>query len=323
MTDEHIASRLPATKSLSSKAIVHGYPHLAIIRESLRTLYRCLSSSGIAAFGMSFSPHDARILPHEDITLGVHRVASALARHLRLPAGSIVINFRQMEVAGRVELTADDVYLVELHSRYQNDRRDIAAVLAHKITHVFLHRAGLGFDTVQEDELLTDTTAVYLGVGHLCLDAYRVTMTTRWNTSTIRKEKLGYLTPEEFGYVLGKRSLAFAENCPALITSPAAKKAFTEGFRRARLDHEQAPLAACSWLRRLGYYWNRSRVRSVCLGSGLKGLSRYFAGYQFAVAEEMRVILECPVCSQKLRLPVGMTLEARCGLCQAVLMCKT
>lgn len=80
-----------------------------------------------------------------------------------------------MEHPGRVELTPENEYLVELHTRYKEDPRDVAAILAHEITHVFLYRAGLWLPNEYDNEILTDTASTYLGVGWLGLNAFRVT----------------------------------------------------------------------------------------------------------------------------------------------------
>jgi hypothetical protein len=237
-----------------------------------------------------------------------------------------------MENPGRVELTPEDDYLVDLQTKYRNNHRDIAAVLAHEVTHVFLHRHGIRFPDTLENELLTDTAAVYLGVGWLCLNAYRVTVdrqeryispNMREVRTTTTEERLGYLTSDEFGYVLGKRSLAFGETVDSSITSQAARSALVKGSKLAVGDHRSAPVVGCSWWRRWGYSWNRRYILNVHRKSGLTGLSRRFGGYQFEVMDSMRVIFECPVCSQKLRLPTEKRVVARCSVCETTIDCST
>jgi len=140
---------------------------------------------------------------------------------------------------------------------------------------------------------------------------------------TKTEERLGYLTPEEFGYVLGKRSLALGEKVDGLITSPAATLAFNKGYRMAVAEHRTPPIAGCGWRQRLGYYWNRRYIQKVSRNSGLTGLSRSFGGYRFEVSDSMRVIFECPVCSQMLRLPTEKRVVARCNICETSFECRT
>jgi len=277
-------------------------------------------------------PAEAAVSLGKDIIIAVQSVAGAIVRHLQLPTGCIIVSFRDIENPGRVELTPEDDYLVDLNSKYRNDPRDIAAILAHEVTHVFLYRHGIRMTDTLENEILTDTTAVYLGVGWLSLNAYRLTedRQERYIAPDMREvrirtteERLGYLTPEEFGYVLGKRSLALGEKMDGLITSPAAKLAFNKGYCLAVADHQAAPVVGCAWWHRWVYYWNRRYVQNVHRKSGLTGLSRLFGGYQFEVADSMRVIFECPVCSQKLRLPTARRVNARCSICETSLECCT
>ena len=196
---------------------------------------------------------------------------------------------------------------------------------------MFLYRHGIRFADTLENEILTDTTAVYLGVGWLALNAYRVTtrkekrqnsFTTETCTVT-KEEMLGYLTPEEFGYVLEKRAIAFGENVDKLITSPAAKKALHAGSQMAWRDHRAPPSSKCGLWQKLRYFYHQRYIQNTGMKSGLNGLSRSFGGYQFELNDSLKVIFECPVCGQKLRLPTQKKLQVRCASCGAILDCKT
>ena len=222
----------PPKSEHESNGIVHGYPHLRIIRDSIKTLHGNLSPEKIRSFFPCLAPEKAVLPKNCDLDIAVQHLAGAIANHLQLPTGCIIVMFRKIDSPGRVELSREDNYIVELSSKYLNDFQDIPAVLAHEITHVFLHRHGIRFPDTFENEILTDTTAVYLGVGWLSLNAYRETtrqerrgfFQNEVHTETT-EEKLGYLTPEEFGYILGKRSFAFGEKVDRLIDSPAAQQA--------------------------------------------------------------------------------------------------
>jgi hypothetical protein len=262
----------------------------------------------------------------------VQTLAGNIARHLQLPTGCIIVNFREMKEPGRVELTAKDPYIVDVHSRYKINHRDIAAILAHEITHVFLHRHGIGFPNTEEDEILTDTTSVFLGVGWLGLNAYRVTkdrqvrggwFSPREVRVTTTEERLGYLTPSEFGYVLAKRSLAFKERSDRLLTSRAAVQAYRNGAQYARREYRCPPLSRCGWLDRVKYYSNRRNIRRANGLRGLNGMSRHFRGYRFDFSDAMRVIFGCPECGQELRLPTDKSVQARCPVCKTSFECKT
>lgn len=184
-------------KGRRNSPIEHGFPHLETVRAAVTALFRRLSADGIRAYDTPFAPADAAFPASEDLYPGAHRVASAMVRALHLPDARLIVGFRAMEEAATVELAAGPEYFVEVNDRFRVHRRDLAAALAHEVTHVLLHRLDLRFPTTPGNEILTDTAAAYLGAGWLLLDAYR--------EDELTHQKLGYLTPEEFGYVLAKR----------------------------------------------------------------------------------------------------------------------
>ncbi|GGP68831.1 hypothetical protein [Streptomyces abikoensis] len=285
-------------------AIQHGFPHAETVRSAITALYRRLSYDGVHAFAASVLPVDVAFADDEDPYLGVQRVAREMVRHLRLPDARMIVSFRDMRHAGSVELAAGPEYFIELNSRFKEHRRDIGAALSHEVTHVYLHRLGLEFPGTRDNEILTDTVAAYLGAGWLLLDAYR--------ESSAATQKLGYLTPEEFGYVLAKRALVFGEDPSPWFTSPQAYEAYTRGRERARRDERRPPLAAAGRLGRHRYARDR-RARAASAE----------AGYAFEGAEPSKVVFDCPTCCQRIRVPVRGHVRARCGLCRTELECDT
>lgn len=291
--------------------IEHGFPHLETVRASIAALFRRLSADGIAAYAGSLAPADAAFTAGDDLYLGAHRVASAVVHALRLPDARMVVSFRPMEEAAFVELAAGPEYFVEVNDRFRVHRRDLAAALAHEATHVLLHRLGLSFPATAENEILTDTAATYLGVGWLLLDAYR--------EDALTHQKLGYLTPEEFGYVLARRSLLTGEDPSAWFTSPQAYEAYARGRALAERDLRRPPLAAAGPVARLRY----AKDRRAATASG--ATAERGGPYRFERPDggDPRVSFPCPVCGQRLRVPVRGRLRARCALCRTVLDCDT
>ncbi|MGW7190558.1 hypothetical protein [Streptomyces sp. NPDC054838] len=285
-----------------SSPVAHGFPHLETVRRAITALFRRLSHEGILAYGASIAPADAAFGDDDDLYLGAHRVASAVVRALRLPDARMVVGFRTMTEAAAVELTAGPEYFVEVNDRFRTHRRDLAAALAHEAAHVLLHRLDLRFPTTAENEILTDTAAAYLGAGWLLLDAYR--------EDALTHQKLGYLTPEEFGYVLATRGRLLGEDPSTWFTSPQAYEAYVRGRALADRDHRRPPLAAAPWSERRRYA--RDRRTSTAAPQ---------APYRFAdPGSGRRVSFPCPLCAQWLRLPAGRgPFTARCGLCRTEL----
>jgi hypothetical protein len=298
----------------SSSEIVHGFPHIETVRSSITALYRRLSWDTVRSFAASVLPVEVAFGDDEDLYPGVQRVARAIVQHYRLPDARMIVSFRDMEHAANVELAAGPEYFIELNTRFIRHRRDIGAALAHEVMHVCLDRLGLVFPTTRDNEILTDTATAYLGAGWLLLDAYR--------EDAVSSQKLGYLTPEEYGYVLAKRALAFGEDPAPWFTSPQAYPAYTKGLAQARRDGRRPPLAGAGRTARLRYLADR-RFAQDRPGAG-PAPPPPGGGYAFeGTASALRVIFPCPVCHQRIRVPVRGRLRARCGLCRTVLDCDT
>ncbi|MFI1012262.1 hypothetical protein [Streptomyces sp. NPDC020965] len=310
-----------------SSEVVHGYPHLDTVRAALTALYRRLSPDGVLSYAPSVLPADVAFSDQDDLHLGAQRVARALVLHFRLPDARMIVSFREMEHAASVELTSGPEYFIELNDRFRTHRRDIGAALAHEITHVLLHRLDLAFPGTRDNEILTDTATTYLGAGWLLLDAFR--------EDRVSSQKLGYLTPEEFGYVLTKRALAFDEDPAPWFTSPQGYTAYTRGRTRALSDARNPPLTTAGWAARHRYAKDRrqalqrtgrtARVQSTD-HTGPTGPTGFATEARYAIErgpEGPRVSFPCPTCHQRIRLPVRGRMRARCGLCGTILDCET
>ncbi|MCX5282693.1 hypothetical protein [Streptomyces sp. NBC_00198] len=291
--------------------VEHGFPHLDRVRASITALWKRLSYDTVHTFSASVAPADVAFADLDDLHLGAQRVAREMVRHYRLPDARMIIGFREMTHAANVELAAGPEYFVELNDRFRTHRRDIGAALAHEVMHVYLHRLDLAFPGTRDTEILTDTAAAYLGAGWLLLDAYR--------EDAASSQKLGYLTPEEFGYVLAKRALVFGEDPSVWFTSPQAYTAYTKGMAQARRDERQPPLTAAGWAGRRRYAKDRRQAQ--------EHHSPDLADVPYAFAPDaggpLRVSFPCPTCHQRIRVPVRGRVRARCGLCRTVLECDT
>ncbi|MBF2089665.1 MAG: hypothetical protein IGR80_14425 [Synechococcales cyanobacterium K44_A2020_017] len=277
----------------------------------------------------SLSPEDIVINPSADIVIEVQRLAGRIARYLELPIGKIFVTFSpSLSCPAQVELSMADDYLVRLHERYRFGYQDVPALLAHEIVHIFLHRLKIAFPHVLDNEILTDTAATYLGLGWPCLNAFRISVHDSHEFGyvgprTIRHvsaSKVGYLTPEEFAYVLAKRSLLFNERIDRLLTLQA-RELYRQGLRVARREGARPPFSrSLIWWRwlYLGRRWWTKRLPQT-------GKRSQFADYRFEwVDGEMKVTFDCPVCCQKLRLPTERRqIHLDCPTCQHSCSCRT
>lgn len=296
--------------------VVHGYPHLDTVRAAITALYKRISPDGVHSYAPSVLPADVAFADQDDLHLGAQRVAHALVQHLRLPDARMVVSFREMHHAASVELVGGPEYFIELNDRFRTHRRDIGAALAHEIMHVLLHRLDLAFPGTRDNEILTDTATTYLGAGWLLLDAFR--------EDGVTSQKLGYLTPEEFGYVLAKRAIAFGEDPSPWFTSPQGYTAYTKGRAMALRDAQQPPLTTAGWTGRHRYAKERRLAREHPAGAGAHSPEAESSAYAFEHGPDgLRVSFPCPTCHQRIRVPVRGRVRARCGLCRTILECDT
>ncbi len=303
--------------------VERGFPHLATVRTALTALYRRVSYDTVAGFAASVLPVQVEIRPDADLRLATQDVARVMVRHLRLPRARIVVTFRDMVHAGSVELAAGPEYFVELNDRFTRDRRDIGACLAHEVTHVYLHRLDLWWPGTRDNEILTDTVAAFLGAGWLLLDAFREESVVRGERLVRTASKLGYLTPEEFGYVLAVRARVFGEDVEPWLSSPEARTAYREGARAAARECRTAPLAGAGWAGRRRFAAAVRRAGQELRTGGRDGVEVDGLLFQGDGAGPRRVSFACPTCHQWLRVPLGRRLRARCVLCRSEWDCET
>jgi hypothetical protein len=296
--------------------VVHGYPHLDTVRAAITALHRRLSPEGVLSYAPSVLPADVAFADHDDLHLGAQRVAHALVQHLHLPEARVIVSFREMHHAASVELTAGPEYFIELNDRFRTHRRDIGAALAHEIMHVLLHRLDLSFPGTRANEILTDTATTYLGAGWLLLDAFR--------EDSLSSQKLGYLTPEEFGYVLAKRAIAFDEDPSPWFTSPQGYTAYAKGRAQALRDAQRPPLTTAGWTGRHRYAKERRYAMENPGRAAAHHPDTGSSAYAFEHGPDgLRVSFPCPTCHQRIRVPVRGRVRARCGLCRTILECDT
>lgn len=296
--------------------VVHGYPHLDTVRAAITAVHRRLSPEGVHSYAPSVLPADVTFSDQDDLHLGAQRVARALVQHLHLPDARMIVSFREMHHAASVELTAGPEYFIELNDRFRTHRRDIGAALAHEIMHVLLHRLDLSFRGTRDNEILTDTATTYLGAGWLLLDAFR--------EDDVSSQKLGYLTPEEFGYVLAKRAIAFDEDPSPWFTSPQGYTAYTKGRAQALRDAQQPPLTTAGWAGRHRYAKERRHAMEHLGQAAARHQGAESSSYSFERGPDGPLVsFPCPTCHQRIRVPVRGRVRARCGLCRTILECDT
>ena len=266
------------------------------VRRSIYLLYKRLSPEVIGTYRASIPPGDITVHPYEDLPGGTRRVVRGLVAHLGLPGTRIVVGFRAMPPgrAGMVTLGRGPEYLVEVDVRFARRREDIGAVLAHEVMHVFLRHC----DLRTEDEILVDTATAYLGTG--------------WPLLNSGPERLGYLTPAQLGYVLGKRAVRFGDDPEPYLRTAEARFAYRAGRTCAAAEHHRPPFHTAGPRSRRRY--EKARTRR---------LPRSPDGYAFSGHSPARVTFPCPTCNVQVTAPSSTVFWTRCTICHTPLDCAT
>jgi hypothetical protein len=286
-------------------ASTHGFKHLHLIAKSLNELYRRFGRQHLTSYADTFTLGTFADDLRRDPIIGTQYLAKRIAGHYRLPVTTVIVTFTSpTNQPGHVELSHSNEFFVELEPQYRSVPKAIAAILAHEVAHIFLHRCGVRFSVEFENEILTDTTAVYVGFGPTMLNA--VTETTRKLTSKnlvqVWTHHFGYLTLDEFGYVLAKRDAVYGTDSAPKIDPGTPSAAFERG--RARCQGEL-------------------RHRPFVIRPRYQRLFHLLSGKGNSSAPGIRPItLSCPCCSQPLRIPKAhRKLSVRCPNCDSQFLC--
>ena len=124
----------------------------------------------------------------------LQNVASSLAMHLRIiPAPTVRYDWglkMEPDVAGQIK---PDPYLdyIQIPFFYVGKKYLLQGILAHELTHALLKSRRILLEDSYENELFTDLTAVFVGLGKLLLNGY-----------SDEGSGLGYLSPDLIAYCL-------------------------------------------------------------------------------------------------------------------------
>ncbi len=146
-------------------------------------------------------------------SLRLQGAAKEIADFLRLSQYVFLITVRKQKTntAGKIELkySGNDVF-VKISEDVQGFEDAVIATLAHELTHKYMQVNGisLGINIVQEyeNEVLTDITAIFLGLGKFLLngcDNERIYQECRGSDKyeITKTMKVGYLTQRQMGFV--------------------------------------------------------------------------------------------------------------------------
>ena len=285
-------------------ASTRGFENLHLIGNSLQALYRAFGPKHLKSFNENFVLGSSADDILREPIIGTQHLAKRIAGHYRLPVTTVIVTFSSsLQPPGRVELSHSNEFFVELQSQFRSTPKAIAAVLAHEVAHIFLHRCGVRFPVEFENEVLTDTTAIYVGFGPTIMNA--ATETTSHlpnNVIQTRTHHFGYLTLDEFGYILAKRDSLYGLDSTPMIDSGIASTTFVCGHAHNQRQLRARPFVTRPWHQRLFHSLSGN-------GSSPSKVIQPF-------------IFNCPCCLQGLRIPqTHRKLSVHCPNCDSRFPC--
>ncbi len=125
-----------------------------------------------------------------------------IAAHVGIDGSYINLQFQDdltKEYAGNIATNgAWTTIHLQLHSFYTLDV--ITAVLAHEVMHLYLYYQGIHKQDTLDNEVLTDTAAVYFGYGEYLYQGYKIIETNLG----FSYHKVGYIRPEDVAFIMEK-----------------------------------------------------------------------------------------------------------------------
>lgn len=182
----------------------------------------------------------------------------------------------------------------------------------------------MSFPDPNENEILTDSAAVYLGIGWPALECCGTSVEmTSSGTVRVSEHRLGYLTPQEYGYLIAKRAVRFGESPERWLRNPDSVDAFRQGMGIVAYDSRVPPHANSGELQRMLYMWRQRKAIRHVSRIATAQYCRNYGMYGFELAQKLAVVFSCPTCFQKLRVPLAeRTVTVRCPVCHASSDCR-
>ncbi len=269
------------------------FKNISSINSYISLLYKSLGSFLIPDFKTNLVL-DHRCF-HSNIVIYTQNIAKQIANHFGLNITKVVVTFvANLGVPGRVELSSGNIFFIEIDIRYQSNTNFLSAILSHEIAHIYLYRKNIRIDDTFSNEVLTDTTASFLGCSCLILNSSFEEMSFGTNLTTVHS--FGYITQYEVGYILAKRDFLLQQDSSDLLIYGHSKE-----FHDAGKDF---------FIKNL----KRPYIKKTFIGN----LASKFDVF----LKKATITFRCICCEQQLRIPsLNKPLSVRCPLCNNILIC--
>jgi hypothetical protein len=136
--------------------------------------------------------------------LEVQKAGKKIAAHLGLNSLTFLISYvsQKENVGGHIMLDNSNEVYVEIDTNYKNNSDIVLYVLVHEICHKFLYAHNISLTPVLENEILTDLTTLYTGLGKLTLNGCEhISVKTYGDKTETITNKLGYISKDDFQFM--------------------------------------------------------------------------------------------------------------------------
>jgi hypothetical protein len=278
-----------------------GFDRIELIHEALCRLIGAIKFAHIRSDWLTYRIPEVDYPSLSEEPIFIQKIAKKVAAHYKLSNTTFIVGFNSaLKAAATVEIRNSDQIFIEYNHDGRLNMVDLWPTLAHEIAHIYLNRLGIEYSDTLRNEVLTDTATIILGFGHCYLSAQRKEAVGFYSSGTkYMKKTLGYLSPEEMGYILSIRDHIREENSFPLIYSEIGKNAYHKGRDRFENDQERRP------------YMRRSVLDRML----------FKLGWQKASDLDC-YIFPCLICKQRIRIPaLRKKMIVRCSNCNASLTC--
>ena len=117
--------------------------------------------------------------------------------------GDVYMDNNNSNVSGLYRVIGYDHSEILLIKKHRYQLKHILAILAHEYTHHYLYQKNIRKNNEDENEILTEVAAAYLGIGQLLVNGYKpIVWTSDYynyvlvSGHTVHKMSVGYVTPE-------------------------------------------------------------------------------------------------------------------------------
>jgi hypothetical protein len=278
-----------------------GFKKLNLVKNALNALHAKIPAAEIATKWKSFDAiGSCDGFKLNDVNL-VQKIAKAVALHYGIVDTTFIAYFNPtLKSAAVVEVRNSKEIYIEFRDSGTDHLDTMWATMAHEIAHIFLFRLGVEFKDTLENEVLTDTTAIYLGFGAYALSAQRAVTNYNYdNTKLTTTHSLGYISPDEIGYILAQRDYIRNEKSFTKINSEIGRQGYLNGKIKFNEELSVRPFKKRSLLDSTMYKFGWIR------NTELEGIH-----------------FNCIYCKQTIKVPaLHKTLSVYCPNCRGKIIC--